>query len=290
MKSKKISLGVIILNYGLPSYTLKLINSLVKYSEISKIIVIDNYSKSKNFDVLKINIKKINNRKIILRKKKNLGYASGNNFGLKICFNTFNLKYALILNPDIELNTKTNFSCIKKLNFKDKILFTGQIREKGYSYSLLELNKLNFISHKYKKLISNQKLPIYVSGSCIGFTKGLWTVLRGFDEDYFLYYEELDLIYKYKKKFNIFPKVVSLKQLKVNHLKNKLMIDKNNNYTTTVDYWSSFSRMLFAKKNLPNFIFNALAYNLLKSLFRLTQFKFHNFFLILFGTIRGILK
>ena len=26
------------------------------------------------------------------------------------------------------------------------------------------------------------------------------------------------------------------------------MIDKNNNYTTTVDYWSSFSRMLFAKK------------------------------------------
>ena len=68
------------------------------------------------------------------------------------------------------------------------------------------------------------------------------------------------------------------------------MIDKNNNYTTTVDYWSSLSRMLFAKKNLPHFILNALAYNLLKSLFRLTQFKFHNFFLILFGTIRGILK
>ena len=290
MKSKKISLGIIILNYGLPSYTLKLINTLVKYSEISKIIVIDNYSKSKNFEVLKIKIKKINNSKIILRKKKNLGYASGNNFGLKICFNTFNLKYALILNPDIELNTKINFNCIKKLNFKDKILFTGQIKEKGFSYSLLEFNKLNFISHKYKKLISNQKLPIYVSGSCIGFTKGFWTALSGFDEDYFLYYEELDLIYKYKKKFNAFPKVVSLKQLKVNHLKNKLMIDKNNNFTTTVDFWSSVSRIIFAKKNLPYLILNALTYNLIKSLLRITQLKFYNFYLILSGTLKGFLK
>ena len=114
--------------------------------------------------------------------------------------------------------------------------------------------------------------------------------LRGFDEDYFLYYEELDLIYKYKKKFNVFPKVVSLKQLKVNHLKNKLMIDKNNNYTTTVDYWSSFSRMLFAKKNLPYLILNALTYNLIKSLLRITQFKFYNFYLILSGTLKGFLK
>lgn len=290
MSLKKNKLGIVILNYGNPSYTINLLTNLVKLKEINKIIIVDNFSKKKNYKILKKEIYSLKKKKIILIKRKNLGYAAGNNCGLKYCFDTLKLNYGLVLNPDIYLKKNINFTSIYKLNHKDQIIFTSVIKEKDEIYSLLKFNEFNFKSSKFKKSISDQKLPIYVSGSCIGFTKGFWNALRGFDKDYFLYYEELDLIYKYKKKFNVFPKVVSLKQLKVNHLKNKLMIDKDNNYTTTVDYWSSFSRMLFAKKNLPYLILNALTYNLLKSLFRLAQFKFHNFFLILYGTIRGILK
>ena len=290
MSLKKNSLGIVILNYGEPSYTINLLIKLIKYKEVTKIIIVDNFSKKKNYNFLKKKINSLKNKKIFLFKRKNLGYSAGNNYGLKFCFDKLKLKYGLVLNPDINLKKNISFDSIHKLNHKDQIIFTTMIKEKKNIYSLLRFNEFNFKSYKFKQSISNQKLPIYAGGSCIGFTKGFWQSTKGFDQDYFLYFEELDLIYKYKKKFNIFPKVVSIKQIKINHYKNKLMIDKNNNYTTTVDYWSSLSRMLFAKKNLPHFILNALAYNLLKSLFRLTQFKFHNFFLILFGTIRGILK
>ncbi len=290
MSLKKNKLGIVILNYGDPSYTINLLTNLVKLKEITKIIIVDNFSKKKNYEILKKKIYYLRKKKIILIKRKNLGYAAGNNSGLKYCFDTLKLNYGLVLNPDIYLKKNINFSSIYKLNHKDQIIFTSVIKEKNEIYSLLRFNELNFKSSKFKQSISDQKLPIYVSGSCIGFTKGFWTALRGFDEDYFLYYEELDLIYKYKKKFNVFPKVVSLKQLKVNHLKNKLMIDKNYNFTTTVDFWSSVSRIIFAKKNLPYLILNALTYNLIKSLLRITQFKFYNFYLILSGTLKGFLK
>ena len=47
MSLKKNKLGIVILNYGDPSYTINLLTNLVKLKEITKIIIVDNFSKKK---------------------------------------------------------------------------------------------------------------------------------------------------------------------------------------------------------------------------------------------------
>lgn len=129
---ERFKIGVIVLNYGNPDNTLKLIHSLIKISIIKKIILVDNFSSQNNSILLSKKIKKINSNKIILKlNKKNLGYGRGNNIGLKICFKNLKLNYALLLNPDVKIINFFNGNTLKKnIDFNKKIIFTGKIKEK----------------------------------------------------------------------------------------------------------------------------------------------------------------
>lgn len=289
---KKCKLGVIILNYGNPSNTINLIHYLRKIIIIKKIIIIDNFSNIINSNILKKEVKKINSVKILLKlKKKNTGYADANNFGLDKCFRTFKLNYALVLNPDIKI---LNFIDPKifenKINYKKKIIFTGIIQEKKKIHSLFKFNQIFLSSNKYTYKTSNQKLPIHCSGSCIGFTKAFWFSEGGFSTDYFLYYEELDLIYRFFKKYNKYPKLISIDSLKIKHFQNQTMGSNKIERSYTVDYWSSRSRLIFLIKNKPIFLIFGIFYNLTKALLKLIELKFTNATRILIGTIDGLNK
>lgn len=144
------------------------------------------------------------------------------------------------------------------------------------------------ISKNYKKRMSDQNMPIYCSGSCIGFTKAFWKSEGGFSSDYFLYFEELDLIYRFFNKYKKFPKIIALKSLKINHLKNRSMGENDHEISQTVDFWSSRSRLIFVKKFKAFYLLNSLIYNMLKIFQRLIQFKLKNIFLIITASKKGL--
>ncbi len=164
----------------------------------------------------------------------NLGYAKGNNLGLK----KVKTKYALVLNPDtiIKNDSINNF-----LNSAEKNDFTlmGPFNDQ----------KLDFKDKKDIIRVPNLK------GFAIFFNMSKFRDLDFFDENYFLYFEEIDLckrVEKNKGKIYINPKI-NIEHLGASSVSRYLNdeIEKNRNWHWM---WSTF---YFHKK------FNGYFYSLL---------------------------
>lgn len=95
---------VIILNYNDYKTTSKLINHIKDYSEVDKIVVVDNRSTDDSFEILKKN----RNKKVhVIQSGQNKGYAYGNNVGIKYAIEKFNPEFITIANPDVIFENST---------------------------------------------------------------------------------------------------------------------------------------------------------------------------------------
>lgn len=203
--------GIIILNYNDYENTLKIIDMIKDYKCLKKIIIVDNASTDDSFNHLK---PLENNKIIIIKNKKNLGYAYGNNLGLKYLYE-HGFDYAIISNPDIIVEESVIEELISRMK-NSKVSFLGpKILEHGniikgwktpsYLYELL--STMNYF-HKYAKKLITYKDSYYKDGlnevdvihGCffIGRLKD-FKKINFFDTNTFLYYEENILSYKAKK-------------------------------------------------------------------------------------------
>ncbi len=145
----------------------------------TKIIIIEN-SNNQNFkDQIE---KKYSNVNCILTGQ-NLGYAKGNNLGLS----KVRSEYALILNPDAYLENSTLDRLLYSANnFKDFAII-GPAKQNEYSN--LDLNK--------------KEQDIFQVNSLKGFAMFLnlkqFKEIGFFDENFFIYLEEIDLCKRLKK-------------------------------------------------------------------------------------------
>ena len=203
--------GIIILNYNDYENTLKIIDMIKDYKCLKKIIIVDNASTDDSFN----HLKPLENNKItIIKNKKNLGYAYGNNLGLKYLYE-HGFDYAIISNPDIIVEESVMEELISRMK-NSKVSFLGpKILEHGniikgwktpsYLYELL--STMNYF-HKYAKKLITYKDSYYKDGlnevdvihGCffIGRLKD-FKKINYFDTNTFLYYEENILSYKAKK-------------------------------------------------------------------------------------------
>ena len=106
-------LGVVVLNYNNYSDTIECVNCFLKQKDINmNIVIVDNCSSNNSIEVLQ---NEYGNNPIIkiLKNKSNLGYAKGNNVGIRYLLkNQYNMIF--ISNPDIKL-TKNDI-CLELLN------------------------------------------------------------------------------------------------------------------------------------------------------------------------------
>ena len=72
--------GIVILNYNDSENTIKMIEQIKDYKCFSKIVIVDNCSTDDSVEKITPYIR---NHIVLLEAKKNKGYASGNNIGLK---------------------------------------------------------------------------------------------------------------------------------------------------------------------------------------------------------------
>ena len=166
----------------------KIISCLETINEYCRIIVIENSNNSS----LKIKIEnKFLNAQCILAGK-NLGYAKGNNLGLSMV----KTPYALIINPDaiLQKDTIKNFlvTAGKIKNFA--IIGPAQQDEKNLVKNLNKLTEVDSV----KGFAMFLKMDEFKE---IGF----------FDENFFIYLEEIDLckrIKKSNKKIYIDPSIL----------------------------------------------------------------------------------
>jgi len=162
---------IILLSHKSKSLVLNFIKDIhIKY----KIIIIDNSNDielkniiNKNFPEVSINI------------IENNGYGSAINYASKLV----STKYFLISNPDISGLNETNIN---------KFLDAAKILNDNFSVlgpRFVNANPKSLIQSDNKKEIEEMK---FISGSCMFFEKKTFDFIGGFDEKYFLYFEESD--------------------------------------------------------------------------------------------------
>ena len=170
----------------------------------------------------------------------NLGYGSANNIGLK----KVNTKYALILNPDalLEKNTLENFLIEVKKN-KNFAIIGPLDQEKNNKI------KINTNNNSSLTQVSNLKgfamfLNLYEFND-VGF----------FDENFFLYFEEIDLC----KRLSKHGKKIYLSNLiKINHLGGKSHHDSVNDEMELSRNWHWMWSTFYFHKKYNGFIISLI--------------------------------
>ncbi len=207
---------IIILNYNNYEETLRYVNQIKNFKCLDIIIIVDNASSDHSIYYFE----KIINKKIhLIKNNKNCGYNAGNNSGVIYAQENFPIKNIIISNPDIKI--KEN---IMKLLFQDLELYPlvapitynmqGNIQSNcgwrlpTYAQSLANCT---LISYKIQKMLgksnyfsainySNRFVSTEaVSGCFFGITSEAYNKIGGFDEDVFLYGEEIILGAQLKK-------------------------------------------------------------------------------------------
>jgi GT2 family glycosyltransferase len=142
-----------------------------------EIIIIEN-SNSKN---LKNNLEKKYNNLTCHLLDENLGYGKANNFGLK----KVKTKYALILNPDVKLEENTIENFLSAANKHPDFALMGPLNSS-------EIKSNDFLRSSLLKVK-------YIKGFAMFFNMKEFEEIGFFDENFFIYLEEIDLCRRVSK-------------------------------------------------------------------------------------------
>ena len=173
----------------------KILNCLKSIDSKIKVIVIEN---SNNINFKNDIEKNFVNVKCILAGE-NLGYAKGNNLGLS----KVKSQYALILNPDATLEENTIENFFKSANQLKDFAIIGPARQKEFSKEINEFQKDKIFETEYLK------------GFAMFLNLEQFTDIGFFDENFFIYLEEIDLCKRLRKENK---KIFLDSNIKINHL------------------------------------------------------------------------
>lgn len=240
--------AVIILNFKIKDQTLLCINSVKKSSYKNlEIIVVDNDSKDQIEDDLKKNP-----LVTFIQTGENLGYAGGNNIGIKKALEN-KADYVFILNPDTKVKVDAIEILIERAEKNNaqivcpKIYFAGSkiIWFAGKKFDLANVLASHIgVDEEDKGQYDQDKEIEDVTGAAMLVSKEVFEGIGLFDERYFLYYEESDFAFRAKEN-----------KFKFMYIHEAVVFHKNAQSTglgsPLQDYFITRNRMLFASKFLP---------------------------------------
>ncbi|MGQ9643250.1 MAG: glycosyltransferase [Ignavibacterium sp.] len=211
-----IDLSIIIVNYNVKEFLKNLLHSIHKATQnlSIEIIVVDNASDDGSIEMIKEKFPDV----ILITNEKNLGFGKANNIGLKKARG----KYILLINPDtlvaedtfikliefFEAHPEAGMAGCKILNPDGTLQlacrrsfpgpWTSFTKVTGLS-NLFPKSKL-FARYNLTYLDENQTYEVdAISGSFMMLRKEVYEKVGGFDEQFFMYGEDLDLCYRIQK-------------------------------------------------------------------------------------------
>lgn len=258
MKTSKIELSIIIVNYNGLKYLKNCLDSVIeKCNKISfEIIIVDNNSSDKSCIFIKQEYPKIT----LIESKKNKGFAGGNNLGAKKAKG----KYLLLLNNDTIL--LDDISPIISTFKKDKSIgvIGAKMLDQNKKYlvstgkfpNVIRLLKFSFLLNKQHEFVSgyfSKKIYFvdWVTGAFLAVSRELYLKINGLDEDYFMYVEDVDFC---KKINNLGKKTAFITNISYIHFvgfKPKREIKLINGYEIYID--KHFKKLKSITKLILNF-------------------------------------
>ena len=131
----------------------------------------------------------------IIKLQKNLGFGAAANTAIKRALEN-NYNKFILLSQDVLLEDTSCEKMIKQLNLNSGIIFpTMKNRKNNKIFS--KGGTINNITGKIK--LNAKKVPkniVWADGSCLCFDKTTFDLLKGFNENYFMYFEDVDFCLK----------------------------------------------------------------------------------------------
>jgi GT2 family glycosyltransferase len=203
-----LKLSVVILNYNVRYFLELCLQSVAAALEgiDSEIIVIDNDSKDGSCAMVKEKFPSV----VIIENNSNVGFSKANNQAVKVAKG----EYVCILNPDTVVAEDTFESILEFANQQTNLGIIGCRLVDGLGMFLPESKRnIPIVKIAIKKIIGNSKayyadhinefdtakVEVLV-GAFMVLKRSLYNSLEGFDEDYFMYGEDIDFSYKSLKK------------------------------------------------------------------------------------------
>lgn len=217
----KADISIVIVNYNVRDYLYKCLKSIEEsvHDLILEIIVVDNNSQDDSVNFLKPHFPKVQ----FIESEKNLGFSKANNLG----FDFADGKYLLILNPDtilqkdtlafmydyMENHNEVGIAGCKVLNADGSFQSTCRRGFPTPWASFCKLFGLQALFPKSKlfgrynqtfKLIDETSYTEVIAGSFMFSRTDVIKKAGGFDNDFFMYGEDIDLCYRvYKSGYKI---------------------------------------------------------------------------------------
>lgn len=203
---KMTQLSIIIVNFKTPELTFRCIDSIYN-SEIEfnfEIIVVDNFSQDHSKEYIISKFQDV----IWIEAGYNSGFARANNLGVERASG----EYILLLNSDMLLDRKYQIgACLRDMESNPEIGVLGCALlnedlsyQKSTYYDVATIRYLLQYNIVWVKLFGvKSKILDAVMGSFMLLKRKDFLAVNGFDNDFFMYAEELDLCKRMKKKGQI---------------------------------------------------------------------------------------
>jgi hypothetical protein len=240
--------SIIILNWNGLKDTIECLESLKKITYPNyEVIVVDNGSRGNDADILE---EKYGDYIKVIRNKENLGFAGGNNIGIKYALKRGS-EFFLILNNDVVVEKNFLEFLVEDLLENEKI---GIIGPANYNYyrpeEIISLGrKINYWKGSAIDLYSPKNLTKIDSlvGCCLLFKKEVIDKIGFFYEPYFLNFEETEYCLRAKK---VGFKIASQPNSKIWHKVGGVL----NKTPALTNYYYYRNKLLFMKRNAPFYI------------------------------------
>ena len=194
-------LSIIIVNYNTKTLLKQCLNSLMKHpTKSSEIIVVDNASADGSVGMLRKKFPKVK----IIANKTNRGFGAAKNQGVKIAKGEFLL--SLDSDTEIKQNVKELLEYLEKYP-KIGILGCQLVDKKGKKQQYIAGFKHTIFDTIRNKFLKSPELNTlkptdvdWVTGAFMLMRRKVFEELNGFDEQFFLYFEDEDLCLRAEKK------------------------------------------------------------------------------------------
>ena len=300
MKINKPSIAVILVNWKKYNLTSKCIDSLNKSNYKNfKIILVDNEYSEKSL----IDLRNKHKELIVFKEKNNLGFAGGNNIGIRYALEN-DYDYIMLLNNDTEVKENFILPLVERIE-KDHSLGAVQPLILNFSNKSIIWNaggKLNKFLGLTSTRLNNNKLNSsivfddytdWISGCCILIKSEILTKVGLLDEKFFNYYEDVDWSLRMK---NLGYDLGFVKESIIYHhgsssSKNKKT--KEGVISSKIHYFNIRNHILLLKKhkNLFNF-FGIVFFQIIKTtsyiFYFLIKFRFNKLTMVLKGLKHGL--
>lgn len=192
----------IIVSFNTSEFTVNTIRSIIEKCSDYEIIVVDNNSSDDTVEKIRLIFKnEIGVSLKLVASSKNNGFSKGNNIGANMARGD----YLCFINPDTVVvcdlsKGLTNFIKAERKNIiVSPQIINPDLTEQHCTNTFPVLNLHLFFSHFLKKNRKKIKKVDWLTGVCLFMKKETFDALGGWNEEFALYSEDLDICYRLKK-------------------------------------------------------------------------------------------